>query len=155
MDGVGRDPDGSRRKAATGTRETRAWLSGAAIGRQCPSVLNLQNQEILARKYRIRLRGIDTPESSMPYGKGAKEELFKLVQGKYVRVLVYGEDRYGRCVGDIYSNGKFVLVFFFIYNIHLRKDSVYGLRQTLRSHGNGGREQTARQMTQSVTEAAI
>ncbi|XP_022764956.1 staphylococcal-like nuclease CAN2 isoform X2 [Durio zibethinus] len=71
-------------------------------------VLNLQNQEILARKYRIRLRGIDAPESSMQYGKEAKEELAKLVGGKCLRVLVYGEDRYGRCVGDIYCNGKFV-----------------------------------------------
>ncbi|PPS01703.1 hypothetical protein GOBAR_AA18973 [Gossypium barbadense] len=71
-------------------------------------VLNLQNQEILARKYRIRLRGIDAPESSMPYGKEAKEELVKLVQGKCLRVLVYDEDQYGRCVGDIYCNGKFV-----------------------------------------------
>lgn len=55
----------------------------------------------------------------MPYGKEAKEELVKLVQGKCLRVLVYDEDRYGRCVGDIYCNGKFVQVFFFIYNIHL------------------------------------
>ncbi|PON79083.1 Thermonuclease active site [Parasponia andersonii] len=72
-------------------------------------VINLQNdEEILARKYRIRLRGIDAPESKMPYGKEAKEELSKLLQGKCLRVLVYDEDRYGRCVGDIYSNGKFV-----------------------------------------------
>ncbi|KAF3948240.1 hypothetical protein ACB098_06G135600 [Castanea mollissima] len=75
-------------------------------------VLNFQNNdEILARKYRIRLRGIDAPESSMPYGKEAKEELTKIVQGKCLRVLVYGEDRYGRCVGDIYCNGKFVQEF--------------------------------------------
>ncbi|KAK8629611.1 hypothetical protein V6N13_078445 [Hibiscus sabdariffa] len=71
-------------------------------------VLNLQNQEILARKYRIRLRGIDAPESSMPYGKEAKEELVKLIQGKCLKVLVYDEDLYGRCVGDIFCNGKFV-----------------------------------------------
>ncbi|XVE69499.1 hypothetical protein DITRI_Ditri09bG0156800 [Diplodiscus trichospermus] len=71
-------------------------------------VLNHQNQEILAQKYRIRLRGIDAPESSMPYGKEAKQELAKLVQGKCLRVLAYGDDRYGRCVGDIYCNGKFV-----------------------------------------------
>lgn len=70
-------------------------------------VLNLQNEEILARKYRIRLRGIDAPESSMPYGKEAKEELTKIVQGKCLRVLVYGQDRYGRCVGDIYCNKVF------------------------------------------------
>ncbi|KAH7544874.1 hypothetical protein FEM48_Zijuj01G0032200 [Ziziphus jujuba var. spinosa] len=71
-------------------------------------VLNIQNQEILARKYRIRLRGIDAPEGEMPYGNEAKEELAKLVQGKCLRILVYGEDRYGRTVGDIYCNGIFV-----------------------------------------------
>jgi len=46
----------------------------------------------------------------MPYGKEAKAELVKLVQGKPLRVLVYGDDRYGRCVGDIYCNGIFVQV---------------------------------------------
>ncbi|XP_057485538.1 staphylococcal-like nuclease CAN2 isoform X2 [Actinidia eriantha] len=71
-------------------------------------VLNVQNQEVLARKYRIRLRGIDAPESSMPYGKEAKEELAQIVQGKCLRVLVFDEDRYGRSVGDIYCNGIFV-----------------------------------------------
>ncbi|KAL1307952.1 hypothetical protein HN51_049867 [Arachis hypogaea] len=67
-----------------------------------------QNEEVLAKKYRIRLRGIDAPESAMPYGKEAKNELTKIVQGKSLRVLVYGEDRYGRYVGDLYCNGVFV-----------------------------------------------
>ncbi|KAM4104156.1 hypothetical protein ACJW30_06G135900 [Castanea mollissima] len=72
-------------------------------------ILNFQNNdETLARKYRIRLRGIDAPENAMPYGKEAKEELTKIVQGKCLRVLVYGEDHYGRCIADIYCNGKFV-----------------------------------------------
>ncbi|KAL1336748.1 hypothetical protein AAHE18_10G084800 [Arachis hypogaea] len=71
-------------------------------------VLNIQNEEILARKYRIRLRGIDAPESSMRYGKVAKKELRNAVQGKSLRILVYGEDRYGRCVSDVYYNGIFV-----------------------------------------------
>ncbi|KAL5568867.1 hypothetical protein UlMin_025442 [Ulmus minor] len=72
-------------------------------------MINLQNnEEVLARKYRIRLRGIDAPESKMPYGKEAKEELLKLVEGKCLRVLVYDQDRYGRSVGDIYCNGVFV-----------------------------------------------
>ncbi|XP_054791088.1 staphylococcal-like nuclease CAN2 [Prosopis cineraria] len=71
-------------------------------------VINLQNEEVLARKYRIRLRGIDAPESKMPYGKEAKNELTRIVQGRSLRVLVYDEDRYGRVVGDIYCNGLFV-----------------------------------------------
>ncbi|KAM5556791.1 hypothetical protein ABKV19_024268 [Rosa sericea] len=70
-------------------------------------VLQFQNEDVLARKYRIRLRGIDAPEGKMPYGKEARDELVKLLQGKCLRVLVYGVDRYGRVVGDIYSNGIF------------------------------------------------
>ena len=46
----------------------------------------------------------------MPYGQEAKEELAKLVRGKCLTVLVYGEDRYGRCVGDVYCNGIFAQV---------------------------------------------
>nr|CAB3476148.1 unnamed protein product [Digitaria exilis] len=63
---------------------------------------------VLAKKYRIRLRGIDAPESAMPYGKEAKEALLKLVHGKSLKVYVYDQDRYGRCVGDIYCDGVFV-----------------------------------------------
>ncbi|KAJ0742484.1 putative thermonuclease active, staphylococcal nuclease (SNase-like), SNase-like, superfamily [Helianthus annuus] len=70
----------------------------------------MHNEEILVRKYRIRLRRIDTPESSMPYGKEAKEELIRLDVEKSLKVLIFDEDRYGRCVGDIYCNGVFVQV---------------------------------------------
>lgn len=71
-------------------------------------ILQGSNQEILARKYRIRLRGIDAPENSMPYGKESKDELTKLVQGKCLQILVYEEDQYGRSVGDVYCDGIFV-----------------------------------------------
>ena len=46
----------------------------------------------------------------MPYGQEAKEEMVKIVAGKCLKVLVFTEDRYGRCVGDIYCNGVFVQV---------------------------------------------
>lgn len=55
-------------------------------------------------------RGIDAPESQMPFGKEAQEGLLKIVKWKSLKVLVYGEDQYGRCVGDIYCNGVFVQV---------------------------------------------
>ncbi|XP_074573183.1 putative staphylococcal-like nuclease CAN1 [Curcuma longa] len=69
---------------------------------------NGNGEEILARKYRIRLRGVDAPESQMPYGKEAKDELAKLVQGKCLRIDVYNIDHFGRHVGDIYCNGVFI-----------------------------------------------
>ncbi|KAI3987230.1 hypothetical protein MKX01_031714 [Papaver californicum] len=52
-------------------------------------------------------RGIDAPEMQMPYGKKAKVELTKLLQGKCLTIGVYGEDQYGRLVGDVHCNGKF------------------------------------------------
>ncbi|VFQ80464.1 unnamed protein product [Cuscuta campestris] len=70
--------------------------------------IRVNEEEVLARKYRIRLRGIDAPESKMPFGRESKEELVKIVQGKSLRVMVFDEDRYGRCVGDVYCNGIFV-----------------------------------------------
>ncbi|RLN22336.1 hypothetical protein C2845_PM07G00700 [Panicum miliaceum] len=70
--------------------------------RQVPS---MRGEQVLAKKYRIRLRGIDAPESLMPYGKEAKEELVRLVQGKSLKISIHDSDRYGRLVGDVGCNG--------------------------------------------------
>ncbi|CAN6469834.1 unnamed protein product [Victoria cruziana] len=74
-------------------------------------VTNGPNGDILARKYRLRLRGIDAPESSMPYGAEAKAALRDLVGGKSLKIHVYEEDQYGRSVADVYCNGIFVQEF--------------------------------------------
>ncbi|KAJ1688753.1 hypothetical protein LUZ63_012908 [Rhynchospora breviuscula] len=72
-------------------------------------IINLpNNEEILARDYRIRLRGIDAPEINMEYGREARDELRKLIQGKPLTIQVYGKDRYRRLVGDVYCNGTFI-----------------------------------------------
>ncbi|KAL7229238.1 hypothetical protein ACSBR2_007857 [Camellia fascicularis] len=97
-----------RSKARAGKNYAKADALRKQIVDSGYNVLNIQSQEILARKYRIRLRGIDAPESEMPYGKEAKEELTKLVQGKCLRVLVFDQDHYGRSVGDVYCNGIFI-----------------------------------------------
>jgi len=55
-------------------------------------------------------RGIDAPESLMPYGKEAKEELVRLVQGKSLKISIYDTDWYGRLVGDVDCDGVFVQV---------------------------------------------
>ncbi|RIA04735.1 hypothetical protein BRARA_K00999, partial [Brassica rapa] len=62
-------------------------------------MINVNNKEVLGKK------GIDAPESKMPFGKESHDELLKMVEGKSLKVLVYAEDRYGRY---IYCNGKFV-----------------------------------------------
>ncbi|KAL6597336.1 hypothetical protein ACP70R_046776 [Stipagrostis hirtigluma subsp. patula] len=71
-------------------------------------IINISGKEILARKYRIRMRGIDAPELKMPYGKESRNALAKLIGGKCVTIHVYEQDQFGRYVGDIYCDNLFI-----------------------------------------------
>lgn len=51
---------------------------------------------------RIRLNGIDAPETGQAYGKKSKEFASFLLSGKLVSVAPHGKDRYGRVLADIY-----------------------------------------------------
>jgi len=51
---------------------------------------------------RIRLNGIDAPETGQPFGRNAKQYLSEFIGGQIVRVVTHGEDRYGRTIGDVY-----------------------------------------------------
>lgn len=55
---------------------------------------------------KIRLFGIDAPETSQDFGKVSRDELRGLIHGKEVKVLSKGKDRYGRTLGVIYFNDK-------------------------------------------------
>ena len=55
---------------------------------------------------KVRLEGIDCPESHQDYGTKAKQFTAKLVFGKEVTVKVTDTDRYGRTIGRIYVDGK-------------------------------------------------
>jgi len=56
---------------------------------------------------RVRLNGIDCPESNQPFGSRAKQFTSGQVFNKDVRIVIRDTDRYGRTVGDVYlSNGK-------------------------------------------------
>lgn len=50
---------------------------------------------------RIRLQGIDAPESKQAFGTQAKKGLSDMVFGKVVKVQSTGKDRYGRVLGWI------------------------------------------------------
>ena len=55
---------------------------------------------------KVRLEGIDAPESSQSFGTKSKQALSKMVFGKTVTVKKTGEDRYGRTLGIIMVGGK-------------------------------------------------
>jgi micrococcal nuclease len=58
------------------------------------------------RQHKIRLDGIDAPESNQDFGSRAKQSLSDLVFGKTVTVTSAKRDRYGRIVGQVLCDGK-------------------------------------------------
>ncbi|MEI6856806.1 thermonuclease family protein [Psychrilyobacter sp.] len=60
------------------------------------------------QKYKIRFYGIDTPERTQEYGLEAKDFVHKRIAKKTVTVEVMDTDRYGRKVGKVYYNGKYL-----------------------------------------------
>jgi len=50
---------------------------------------------------RVRLAGIDAPEKGQPFSQRVRQATRQLVFGKAVRVLVRGQDRYGRTLGEV------------------------------------------------------
>lgn len=59
-------------------------------------------------KQRVRLMGIDTPESRTKdleekfYGKQSKSHLKKILEGKEVQLLSHDKGKFGRIIGEIF-----------------------------------------------------
>ena len=58
------------------------------------------------KQHKIRLDGIDAPESNQDFGSRAKQSLSDLVFGKTVTVTSRKNDRYGRVLGKVTLDGK-------------------------------------------------
>lgn len=54
---------------------------------------------------RVRLEGIDAPESKQAFGTRSKQHLSELVFGKEIDVHVTGTDRYGRALARLRLDG--------------------------------------------------
>lgn len=57
-------------------------------------------------KVKVRMAGIDAPETSQPYGLEAKEHLMSMIKENEVSIIVDETDRYGRLVAYVYLDGK-------------------------------------------------
>lgn len=53
-------------------------------------------------RFKIRLNGIDAPESDQKGGKASGDYLRRLVDGQRVVVKYESRDKYGRCLGTVY-----------------------------------------------------
>ena len=79
-----------------------AELTGLAVG-----VSDGDTITVLVDKtpYKIRLAGIDAPESRQEFGQASKQHLSALVYRKTVTVLWDKKDRYGRTLGKVMVDG--------------------------------------------------
>ena len=57
---------------------------------------------------KVRLAEIDCPEKKQPFGTKSKEALSEKIFGKYVKVEWTKKDRYGRVIGKVYLNGRYI-----------------------------------------------
>ncbi len=89
-------------EAATEPSEQANEIIGKVVG-----IIDGDTIDILTHEkttIRIRLNGIDAPETGQPFGKNAMQYLSEFIGGQIVRVVTHGQDRYGRTIGDVYFN---------------------------------------------------
>jgi endonuclease YncB( thermonuclease family) len=94
----------SRGNAEISWSESAYKLSGRVSKVADGDTITLVNAQ--RKKYKVRLFGIDSPESDQPYYHAAKDALSKLVDGKSVGVDVKDTDKYGRVVGTVFLGGR-------------------------------------------------
>lgn len=85
----------------------RPELSGKVISIMDGDTFKLLTVE--NKTLKIRLNGIDAPEKGQDFSGASKEYLGKLLAGSNIRVVDKGKDKYGRTIGDVYTeNGILV-----------------------------------------------
>ncbi len=58
-----------------------------------------------AQEFRVRLYGIDAPESDQPFGRESTEALRRMTRSQPLSLDVFAHDQYGRAIGLLYPRG--------------------------------------------------
>ncbi|KLR57309.1 nuclease [Diaphorobacter sp. J5-51] len=82
-----------------GTNASAAELSGKVVRVADGDTITVLDAS--KTQHRIRLTGIDAPESKQAFGNRSRESLADLVAGKQVVVHWNEQDRYGRILGQV------------------------------------------------------
>ena len=57
-------------------------------------------------RVKIRLNGIDAPESGQEFGQESRAKIAELIDGEDVSVKTHSHDRYNRVLGEIFLDGR-------------------------------------------------
>lgn len=79
-------------------------LSGRVVGVSDGDTITVLDAS--RQQYKVRLQGIDAPESRQAFGNVSKRGLSDLVAGQQVDVRYQKEDRYGRLLGVVFVGGQ-------------------------------------------------
>jgi endonuclease YncB( thermonuclease family) len=103
--GCSRPPAGTNQKSGESAKANGAQTLTGRVVRiadgDTVTVLDSSNTQ-----HRIRLEGIDAPESHQAFGAQSKKSLSAMIFGKDVTVVYQKTDQYGRMVGKILIDGK-------------------------------------------------
>lgn len=94
-----------------GTAESSRALPSQELVGQIIEVHDGDTATVLVKdnkKYRIRFYGIDAPESKQSYGRISGDALRKKILGEDVVVQVVDVDTYGRAVGKVFLNERYI-----------------------------------------------
>lgn len=86
-----------------GTHAFADTISGRVVGVSDGDTLTVL---VGVQQYRVRLQGIDAPESGQAFGSVSKQGLSSLAFGRSVQVEFREQDRYGRILGVVYVDGQ-------------------------------------------------
>ena len=87
-------------------KSPKMFLNGTVVGVTDGDTITLLDSN--KKQYKVRLEGIDAPESNQAFGTQAKKRLSELIFGKSVQIISSGKGKYQRHLGDIYLNDQWI-----------------------------------------------
>ena len=87
-----------------GPSETQPWTGWVSWVADGDTLLVLPDSAHEAVK--LRIEGIDAPESCQPGGQASRDAMIDLVHRKTVQVIPHGTDTYGRVLGRVEVEGR-------------------------------------------------
>ena len=99
--------------------------------------------EAKGKEIKIRLVEIDAPEMNQPFGAQSKNFLNRLLYEKDVTLIARGEDRYGRVLGNLFSNELNVNMlmvkfgFAWVYDEYAKNSSLYKYQNQAKAENLG------------------
>ena len=99
--------------------------------------------EAKGKEIKIRLVEIDAPEMNQPFGAQSKNFLNRLLYEKDMTLIAQGEDRYGRVLGNLFSNELNVNMlmvkfgFAWVYDEYAKNSSLYKYQDQAKAENLG------------------